>query len=313
MKNNDFLKKATIFGLFVLLFVTGSVITIYAQSGMTGDVDGNGVVDINDALKVARYCAGLPNTKFDVISADVKMDGTVNIQDALIIAQYSAGLIPCVTCIPTPTPTPTRTPTPTPTCIPCNLTIAVRVKDSASNLPLANAVVELAKDSNSILFYAITDASGYAVVTGSRCSYDTSKIWLNIMKEGYTDYFEYVTFTCGQTTTKEVLLALPTTLPPCDLCDMIVSGKVTDSRTGLPIANVIIGTPGLTYAFSDANGNYTLVLNYDPVVKCGPRDYIFAAYAPLNVQPGYSSKIGTSLEGHRCGAYSLDFSLQQIY
>jgi predicted phosphodiesterase len=58
-----------------------------------GDVNGDGQVNILDALLTARYAAHLIPPVFFVDSADVNLDGVVNINDALLLARYSAGAI----------------------------------------------------------------------------------------------------------------------------------------------------------------------------------------------------------------------------
>jgi len=58
----------------------------------TGDTDGNGTMNIVDALFIARYAAGLSVGTFYPEAADVNCDGTVNIVDALFIARKAAGL-----------------------------------------------------------------------------------------------------------------------------------------------------------------------------------------------------------------------------
>ncbi|MCP4348077.1 MAG: VWA domain-containing protein [Desulfobacterales bacterium] len=66
------------------------------MTSVPGDADGNGTVDIFDALTVAQYAAGLKTRDelagFDM--ADTDGNGTVDIYDALRIAQYAVGLIP---------------------------------------------------------------------------------------------------------------------------------------------------------------------------------------------------------------------------
>jgi len=59
---------------------------------VVGDPDGNGTMNIVDALLVARHSAGLTVGIFYVEGADVNCDGTVNIVDALFIARKAAGL-----------------------------------------------------------------------------------------------------------------------------------------------------------------------------------------------------------------------------
>lgn len=61
---------------------------------LPGDVDGNGEVDIVDALLVAQYYVNLDPVVFNPNVADVDLDGEISIIDALLIAQYYVGLIP---------------------------------------------------------------------------------------------------------------------------------------------------------------------------------------------------------------------------
>src|SRR5882724_8335024 len=68
-----------------------------------GDVNGDGVVNIGDALIVAQYDVGLRTCGVAPFShpeaCDVNGDGACNIGDALKIAQCDVGLISCAfTC-----------------------------------------------------------------------------------------------------------------------------------------------------------------------------------------------------------------------
>lgn len=62
-------------------------------SVLLGDVNKDGRVNINDALLIAQYSAGMIPVVFDLSAADVNRSGTVDVVDALIVARYSAGLI----------------------------------------------------------------------------------------------------------------------------------------------------------------------------------------------------------------------------
>ena len=69
--------------------------TVTISPGLCGDADGNDLVNIVDALAVARKVVGLqPPPTVDVTLADVNVnkDG-VTIADALHIARYSVGLV----------------------------------------------------------------------------------------------------------------------------------------------------------------------------------------------------------------------------
>lgn len=76
-----------------------------------GDVNGDGIINIIDALLIAQGYVGLNPSGFDTECADVNYDGTIDIVDALLIAQYYVGVIQE---LPGPDPTPAVTPLPPP-------------------------------------------------------------------------------------------------------------------------------------------------------------------------------------------------------
>jgi lysophospholipase L1-like esterase len=61
--------------------------------GTRGDANGNGSIDIVDALLVAQYYVGLNPSGFIPANADTNCDNAINIVDALLIAQLYVGLI----------------------------------------------------------------------------------------------------------------------------------------------------------------------------------------------------------------------------
>ncbi len=63
-----------------------------ANSKPSGDVSGDGEINVVDALFVARHVVGLSVSDFDASAADVNCDGEVNIVDALFIARKAVGL-----------------------------------------------------------------------------------------------------------------------------------------------------------------------------------------------------------------------------
>ncbi|MBN2536577.1 MAG: DUF3160 domain-containing protein [Spirochaetales bacterium] len=101
---------------------TGIGNTVIISGGIFGDVNGDGAVDIVDALLTAQYYVGLDPIHFNPGMGDVDCDGIISIVDALLMAQYYVGLItqfPCEPGTPTPMSTPvvtsppgTATPTP---------------------------------------------------------------------------------------------------------------------------------------------------------------------------------------------------------
>ena len=80
--------RATLAGYSVTTFAGG------ASSGLLGDANGDGTVNIIDALMIAQYSVGLNPAGFMAANADVNSDGQINIVDALRVAQYYVGIIP---------------------------------------------------------------------------------------------------------------------------------------------------------------------------------------------------------------------------
>lgn len=64
--------------------------TLYARWKKPGDSNGDGIIDVRDAVRVAQYIAGW-QVNIVVESADVTGDGAVDIGDAVRLAQYLAG------------------------------------------------------------------------------------------------------------------------------------------------------------------------------------------------------------------------------
>src|SRR5438093_123757 len=81
-----------------------------------GDVNGDGIVDVGDALVVAQFVVGLRQCSqlTHPEACDVNRDGACNIGDALTIAQCEVGLVNCAfTCGPFTCPSTTSTTTTT--------------------------------------------------------------------------------------------------------------------------------------------------------------------------------------------------------
>jgi hypothetical protein len=66
--------------------------------GAKGDVNGNGAVDIVDALLIAQYYVGLNPAGFIAANADTNCSGSIDIVDALVVARYYVGLISGFPC-----------------------------------------------------------------------------------------------------------------------------------------------------------------------------------------------------------------------
>jgi hypothetical protein len=67
-----------------------------------GDVNGDGTVDVVDALLVSRYVSGVTISAFNPDVADVNEDGAINEADADLILQYYVGAIDALPWIESP-------------------------------------------------------------------------------------------------------------------------------------------------------------------------------------------------------------------
>jgi uncharacterized protein (DUF2141 family) len=73
--------------------LTGSPVTFSASGGEMGDVDGSGVINVFDVVKVARASLGLDNTgTYIAVLADLTGDGNINVFDVVKVARLSLGL-----------------------------------------------------------------------------------------------------------------------------------------------------------------------------------------------------------------------------
>src|SRR3989442_503901 len=105
-----------------------------------GDVNGDGVVNIGDALIVAQYDVGLRACGQGQFShpevCDVNGDAACNIGDALRIAQCNVGLISCAfTCGPFTCPSTTSTTTTTPTSSQAPTTTTTSTRTTTTQAP----------------------------------------------------------------------------------------------------------------------------------------------------------------------------------
>jgi hypothetical protein len=73
-----------------------------ASCGLCGDVNGNGQLEIVDALFISQFTVELRATLPCVAYADVNNSGTMDIVDALMISQVTVALRPdALNCGPT--------------------------------------------------------------------------------------------------------------------------------------------------------------------------------------------------------------------
>ena len=73
-------RRATAHGKIYYAKCTGSV-------DLPGDVNGNGIVDLNDVNAIVDYIMGTPPVVFNLTLADVNGDGTVNVADLVKVIQ----------------------------------------------------------------------------------------------------------------------------------------------------------------------------------------------------------------------------------
>lgn len=71
---------------------TQTAVTV--EDYQNGDVDGDDVVDLADAVLVINYYVGKPVTTFVYKAADVDGDGVIDLADAVLIINYYVGKIP---------------------------------------------------------------------------------------------------------------------------------------------------------------------------------------------------------------------------
>ena len=123
---------------------------------------------------------------------------------------------------------------------------------AATGVPIANAIVVATGPAGS--GYATTSSSGqYTIDKGM----PTGTYTVSVIKEGYLNaQIENVQVTVGhETTGTDLYMGLSAG----------ISGKVTDSASGLPIQNIVVtaftgGSFGWT-GFTDSNGNYNIATN----------------------------------------------------
>ena len=70
----------------------GSV-TVSDINDPVGDTNGDGSIDMIDALLIAQYYVGLNPANFNPAAADTDCNGSIDMIDALLIAQYYVGII----------------------------------------------------------------------------------------------------------------------------------------------------------------------------------------------------------------------------
>lgn len=98
--------------ILALVIVSFNALSINAEI-MRGDVDGNGVVDLKDSLRLRQYIANW-DVDINADNADVNADGNINLKDSLLLRRVNANIVtlPTETTLPVDT---TEPPQPVPT------------------------------------------------------------------------------------------------------------------------------------------------------------------------------------------------------
>ena len=76
--------------------VEPTLTTITIEDYVKGDVDGDGTIDLADAVLVINYYVGKTVTTFNAKAADVDGDGVIDLADAVKIISYYVGKIPAL-------------------------------------------------------------------------------------------------------------------------------------------------------------------------------------------------------------------------
>lgn len=79
--------------MLVMVFLAGGNLAAQSVGSVLGNVNGDGAINIIDALLTAQYAAGISVASYNSQLADVDGNRAVTIIDALLIAQYTTGLI----------------------------------------------------------------------------------------------------------------------------------------------------------------------------------------------------------------------------
>jgi len=58
---------------------------------LKGDINGDGVVNLNDAIYLAKHVAGWAGYEVIYANGDINCDGVVNLNDAIYLAKHIAG------------------------------------------------------------------------------------------------------------------------------------------------------------------------------------------------------------------------------
>ena len=81
-------------GTYQNVSADSTVTAVYTANGIMGDVDGDGIVTIADAVAIMRHALDLTHIPEQYLPfADVNGDGTVNLSDAVTVMRMAIGVM----------------------------------------------------------------------------------------------------------------------------------------------------------------------------------------------------------------------------
>lgn len=308
------LKKRFLTCLLVFCAVSIFSFNAYSQN-LKGDVNNNGVTDINDALLIARYSAGLQPATFNINLAEVNCDGRVDIIDALAVARYAAQVLINLSCTYTPVCTgctyPTPSPTVKPTCSSCAIKVNGIIVDNQTRLPLSDVTMQLDLITYGKSYFITTDSSGFFSYNNITTACDYEAIRLSASRPGYRAcIITNGNIQCGSELNFQTFPLVPGSYTPTPIpttpwpCMVILSGKVTSSLSGKPISGALVSSTSSVR--TDERGNYSLVL------QVPEKGLTLRANDLLNVQAAGYVDDTLPVTEFSCGGYAIDFRLNPI-
>jgi hypothetical protein len=148
----------------IMLCVLFSVVGFSISAQSLGDVNGDGRVDVVDALLISQYYVNLSPQNFNSAYADVNCSNSIDIVDALLISQLYVGLLsdfPCSLNTPVPTTVPTGAPTAAPTTASSTFHIFLLLGQSnMAGYPSAQAADKVENSRIRVLGYDNCSATG---------------------------------------------------------------------------------------------------------------------------------------------------------
>jgi hypothetical protein len=86
-------KRGVLLTGILILFSSLFCLSASGHSTIRGDINGDGVVDMVDAMLIAQYAGGMNPDNFNADAADINTDGKTDDEDAILAAQYGIILV----------------------------------------------------------------------------------------------------------------------------------------------------------------------------------------------------------------------------